>query len=209
MREWCNGSHVGLIENLSAFVGNLNVDGVKVGEPLTDYADGNAELRSIYMKQRYTNQQFIDAVSKATNVRSVLGILGLKEAGGNYTTVKNKIKTLNLDTAHFVTHWQKEQRRPVKTAVPLVEVLKNGTTVQSYKLKIRLLKAGLKYPVCENCKLDTWLSNPIPLELDHINGNNTDNRLENLRLLCPNCHALTDTYRGKKLTKCRDETAPT
>lgn len=52
---------------------------------------------------------------------------------------------------------------------------------------------------CESCNLEEWLGNKIPLELDHINGVNNDNRIENLRILCPNCHALTPTYRGKNI----------
>lgn len=68
---------------------------------------------------------------------------------------------------------------------------------QSFKLKQRLIKEKIKLHKCENCLQEKWLDNLIPLEIDHINGINTDNRLENIRLLCPNCHALTPNYRGK------------
>lgn len=80
---------------------------------------------------------------------------------------------------------------------PLAEILVVGSYYQSYKLKKRLLDDGLKQGVCECCGLNVWRGQAIPLELHHINGNNRDNRLENLLVLCPNCHALTDTYRGK------------
>ena len=68
---------------------------------------------------------------------------------------------------------------------------------QSYKLKKRLLDNNYFDAVCSSCKKEKWLGKPIPLELDHINGNNKDNCFGNLRLLCPNCHAMTDTYRGR------------
>ena len=61
------------------------------------------------------------------------------------------------------------------------------------RLKRRLLVAGLKEAACEVCKGTTWNGLPMPLELDHINGRRSDNRIENLRILCPNCHAQTPT----------------
>lgn len=66
-------------------------------------------------------------------------------------------------------------------------------------LKRRLLEEGVKTARCEGCGGDEWRGAPIPLELDHINGDRRDHRLENLRLLCPNCHAQTPTYRGRNI----------
>lgn len=81
------------------------------------------------------------------------------------------------------------------------EILKEDSIYQSYKLAKRLIKEGIKESKCECCNLSKWQNKPIPLELHHINGIHSDNRLENLQLLCPNCHALTDSYRGKNIKK--------
>ncbi len=91
-------------------------------------------------------------------------------------------------------------KTPSKTPVPLKEIF-NGShlTYQSHKLKKRLLKEGIKQHQCESCGLSEWLSNPIPLEMHHVNGVSTDNALENIQLLCPNCHALTENYRAKNI----------
>ena len=74
---------------------------------------------------------------------------------------------------------------------------------QSYKIKIRMLEEGVKEHQCENCNLKEWQKIQIPLELHHKDGNSNNHKLDNLELLCPNCHALTDTYRFKR-GKCRD-----
>jgi hypothetical protein len=143
------------------------------------------------------------------SIRQVLAKLGVVEAGGNYSVVRRRIELLGLNTSHFTGQgWRRGDRRPVFAATPLAELLRKGTRFQSYKLKKRLLAAGLKQARCEGCLNTEWRGQPIPLELDHSNGDQSDNRIENLRILCPNCHALTTTYRGRKLAKCRDETAP-
>ena len=89
--------------------------------------------------------------------------------------------------------------RPIKTAQPLTEILVENSNYQSFKLAKRLLKEGYKERKCEMCGNTHWCNYLIPLELHHINGIKTDNRLENLQMLCPNCHALTDNYRGKNI----------
>lgn len=154
-------------------------------------------------KYTYTDEEFINAVKESFSIAEVCRKLGIKAAGGNYSTVKNKIDKLNLDTSHFTGKaWNQGLRyRIVVPAKPLKEILKENTPYQSYRLSIRLIKEGLKERRCECCNNIEWLGQPIKLELHHINGNHNDNRLENLQLLCPNCHAYTDNYRGKNQGK--------
>ena len=150
---------------------------------------------------KYTEEEFIIAVKTSTSIRQVLNKLGLKEAGGNYSITKTRIKNLGLDTSHFKGQaWNKG--KTLGPRKPVEELLVNDRKhpYQSFKLKNRLLQEGIKIHQCECCGITEWRGKPTPLELDHINGINYDNRLENLRLLCPNCHAQTDTYRGRNKT---------
>jgi hypothetical protein len=75
--------------------------------------------------------------------------------------------------------------------------LHKGSFISSHRLKLKLLEDGLKDRCCERCGQADWLGEPIPIELHHVNGDRFDNRLPNLQLLCPNCHALTDNHAGK------------
>jgi DNA-binding CsgD family transcriptional regulator len=87
---------------------------------------------------------------------------------------------------------------------PLADVLAAGRRRNRSHVKRRLLIAGLKQERCESCGLTSWRERPVPFELHHINGNGHDNRLENLMLLCPNCHSQTDTWgaRNKGAVGC-------
>ena len=81
---------------------------------------------------------------------------------------------------------------------PIKDYLSNKYPMQSDKLKVRLINEGILEPKCSECDMEFWFAKPISLELDHRNGDSNDNRLKNLRLLCPNCHAQTDNFRVKK-----------
>jgi len=92
-----------------------------------------------------------------------------------------------------------QRKGPGKSVKYTLEEILSGvpTTVHTYKLKLRLLKAKIFEYMCMSCGLTQWRGLPIPLELHHVDGNSTNHKKENLQLLCPNCHALTDTYRAK------------
>ena len=84
-------------------------------------------------------------------------------------------------------------------------LIENSTYKSTTSLKSRLIKEGIKEVKCECCGNKEWQGKPIPLELHHIDGNHSNLKLENLQLLCPNCHALTDNYKGKNITKFKKE----
>jgi len=153
-------------------------------------------------QKRYNKEELEEAVRKSLSISGVLKHLDIVPAGGNYKTVCKYIKEWNIDISHFTGKlWNKGGHVVCNPARPLSKILVENSNYQSYKLGKRLLREKLKEYKCELCGNIEWLGKPIPLELHHINGINTDNRLENLQLLCPNCHALTDNYRGKNVGK--------
>jgi hypothetical protein len=120
------------------------------------------------------------------------------DLSGNYKTIQRKADELKLDTSHMHHRgWRSGTKIPIKAAQPLEEILTKDSHYQSSKLRKRLIEEWKLPSFCMICKNTEWLGQPISLELDHINGINTDNELANLRILCPNCHAQTSTYRGK------------
>jgi 5-methylcytosine-specific restriction endonuclease McrA len=155
-------------------------------------------------KRKYTDQQFIDAINRNFSIRAVLKDLGLAPAGGSYKLLHARVKKLGLDTSHFTGQaHMKGKNHTWAIKIPLEDILTENSHYNSNSLRIRLIKEGLLLPQCStsDCGVDTWLGKPITLHLDHIDGDNTNNRIENLRLLCPNCHSQTSTYCGRNKGK--------
>lgn len=160
----------------------------------------NLDVAKFTSQTNYTisDRDFEEAVKKSTSKRQVLLLLGLAPQGGNYSSFDKRVKALGLDTSHFLGQASNKSKNfgPKR---PIEDYLSNKYTIQSCKLKNRLLQEGIFEPKCYKCSSIKWNDKPIPLELEHIDGNHKNNSLENLTLLCPNCHAQTDTYRGKNI----------
>jgi HNH endonuclease len=147
---------------------------------------------------RYTDDEVRAAVASSRSISEALRKLGLRAAGHNYRTLRRLIERHGIATDHMDPNWVlRGSRRPTK--IPLDEILVAGSHYNRQHLKNRLYEAGLKQRRCELCgQQETWHGRPMSLILDHVNGIATDNRLENLRIVCPNCNATLDTHCGRQ-----------
>lgn len=143
------------------------------------------------VKYNWEKSAVEDAVKKSFSYRETLRNLGINLSGNNSETLKRKIKEYQIDTSHFTFHAKPSRQKDIQ------EYLVENSTIHSFKLKERLIKYGLKINKCEICGSDSWMGKPLYCQLHHINGINTDNRIENLQILCPNCHSQTENYCGQ------------
>lgn len=150
-------------------------------------------------RRTWTDAQFVDVVAESRSIAAVCRALGYAPSGGTHRFVVRHIARLALNTSHFTGQaWNRGTRRTGQRSIPLSEILVANSTYQATgKLRQRLVREGLLPGRCQHCGLAEWRGEALPLHLDHINGDHADNRLENLRILCPNCHAQTDTWCGR------------
>jgi Zn finger protein HypA/HybF involved in hydrogenase expression len=156
-------------------------------------------IASTRITHRYSKDNMEPIVNESKSLKEVLEKMGLKAAGGNYQVIKDYISKYEFSIEHFETIKEKNERTGFKTIEKTLEsILVENSSYSRQPLKIRLIKEKLLEYKCVSCgNTGEWNGKPISLQLDHENGINNDNRIENLRFLCPNCHSQTPTYAGK------------
>ena len=162
------------------------------------------------MAPHYEKSIFTTAVQQSKTYAELLIKLGLRAAGGNYKTAKKYVQAYDLDVSHFEGGIIKADKLLafIKGQVkPLGDILTANSSYSRTSLKARLFKEGLKVRECEMCgQGELWYGQKMSLILDHKNGVHNDNRLENLRIVCPNCNATLDTHCGR-ITKAKRQQA--
>ena len=145
----------------------------------------------------FTEDRLRAVVAESLCMSDVLRALGLRCAGGNPKTIKKYVALWGISTEHFDPHIGR--RRAGRTQMlPLEKVLVENSTYSRNNLKRRLYDSGLKERRCEMCgQGEDWRGRRMSLILDHANGIHDDNRLENLRIVCPNCAATLETHCGR------------
>lgn len=160
--------------------------------------------KSMNMKRyNHTENDYREAAKNSHSIAGMCKYLGRSPYGAGYYMMHKKIEEFGIDVSHFTGQgWNldgKNLNKGVKR--PDEDVFCENSTYNTSQLRKRLISAGYKIEMCEKCGRIEWEGQKIPLETHHINGIHNDNRLENLMLLCPNCHALTDNYCSKNKKK--------
>jgi hypothetical protein len=154
---------------------------------------------------RYSEVEARRAVAESLSFAEALRRLGMRAAGGNHLTLKKYVELWKIPTDHFDPLFAQRRALGRREIKPLDAILVERSHYSRGSLKKRLYAAGLKQRTCELCgQGELWRGRRMALILDHVNGVATDHRLENLRIVCPNCAATLDTHCGRNLRLVND-----
>lgn len=146
-----------------------------------------------------SDTEFQKIIEESISLQEVSDKLGYQaKSGANYKRIKERIEELNLSIEHF--HTKKGTKRTIEN------VFMENSTADQKTLRTWYIKGEYTAYECSICKLPPiWNNQPLTLILDHINGHNKDNRLENLRWVCPNCNQQLPTTNGKNIKRLKEE----
>lgn len=199
-KNWTKNEDLFLIENYTKYGMGICIQNLNRTRRSIEERRKKLNLKSQYnIKEKYYKENLEDIVKISKTYKECLEYLGITNFGSSYNTIKKYIKKFNIDISHFDGNTNN-----FNNEIPLIEILiENSKYSNTTNVKNKLYKEHIKERKCEKCGQDEdWNGEHMSLILDHINGINNDNRLENLRILCPNCNATLPTHcRGRLKVK--------
>lgn len=153
------------------------------------------------MKTKYSRESIQLAVNNSITLVDMCKYFNLSHKGGNSTYMRKLINLYNIDTSHFIGSAHGKNKKAHNKIPHNMLFTKSDIIRKGSQLKSAMLDYGIPHQCLVCLQGPEWNGNYLSLQIDHINGDNTDNRIENLRIICPNCHSQTMNYAGKKNKK--------